>query len=74
MTRSVLDGIPGLGPTRRKRLVDELGGVRAVQAASLGTLRSLSWLPDQVADTLYEHVHGSRRGRAGPAGPVERTG
>ena len=32
MTKSVLDDIPGLGPTRRKRLIKELGGVAGVQA------------------------------------------
>ncbi len=31
MTASVLDGIPGLGETRKKRLVKELGGVNAVK-------------------------------------------
>ena len=36
MTTSALDGIPGLGDTRKKRLVKELGGVDAVQAGSLG--------------------------------------
>ena len=35
MTTSALDGIVGLGETRRKRLVKELGGVNAVQAADL---------------------------------------
>ncbi|MEZ5139545.1 MAG: excinuclease ABC subunit UvrC [Acidimicrobiales bacterium] len=35
MTTSVLDGIPGLGETRKKRLTKELGGVKAVKAASL---------------------------------------
>ncbi|MYH97640.1 MAG: excinuclease ABC subunit UvrC, partial [Acidimicrobiia bacterium] len=35
MTRSSLDGIAGLGPTRRARLVKELGGVRAVERATL---------------------------------------
>jgi len=41
MTKSVLDDISGLGPTRRKRLVSELGGVTAVKAASLETLLAL---------------------------------
>ncbi|HAZ56028.1 MAG TPA: excinuclease ABC subunit C, partial [Acidimicrobiaceae bacterium] len=36
MTGSVLDGIPGLGPTRRKRLVAAFGGAGAVQRAPLG--------------------------------------
>jgi excinuclease ABC subunit C len=63
MTKSALDGIPGLGPARRKRLTDELGGVRAVQAASLDQLRALAWLPDAVADTVYDHLHSSSRRR-----------
>ena len=58
MTRSVLDGVAGLGPTRRKRLVDELGGVNAVKAASLETLRGLTWLPGTVAQAVYDKVHG----------------
>jgi excinuclease ABC subunit C len=57
MTTSVLDGIPGLGEVRRKRLVKELGGVRAVKAAELDQLRALPWLPDAVADAVYEKLH-----------------
>lgn len=60
MKRSVLDGIPGLGPARRKRLVSELGGVNAVKRASLDQLQSLSWLPDVVADSIYNKIHGVR--------------
>jgi excinuclease ABC subunit C len=56
MTRSRLDGVPGLGEVRRKRLVKELGGVRKVEAASRDELRALSWLPDAVADAVYEHL------------------
>jgi len=57
MTTSVLDGIKGLGPTRRKRLTKELGGVAAVKAASLEDLQALSWLPDEVARAVHEKVH-----------------
>jgi excinuclease ABC subunit C len=56
MTKSVLDDIPGLGPTRKKRLVIELRGVNAVTRASLEELRDLSWLPDTVAEAIYEKV------------------
>src|SRR5581483_9808858 len=58
MTKSVLDDVPGLGPTRRKRLVKELGSVKAVKEASVDELRALSWLPDAVADAVYEKIHG----------------
>ena len=58
MTKSVLDDIPGLGPTRRKRLIKELGGVGSVKRASLDTLLGLKWLPDPVARAVHEKLHG----------------
>ena len=58
MTRSSLDDIDGLGPVRRTRLVKELGGVRAVERASLDHLLELRWLPDAVAHSVYEKLHG----------------
>jgi excinuclease ABC subunit C len=57
MTRSSLDGIPGLGPARRERLVKALGGVRAVKAADLETLLGLPFLPDAVAEAVHAHFH-----------------
>lgn len=57
MTKSALDGIPGLGPTRKKRLAKELGGVNAVKRAELETLTALSWLPDEVAENVYRALH-----------------
>ncbi|MBI2710043.1 MAG: excinuclease ABC subunit UvrC [Actinobacteria bacterium] len=67
MTVSKLDGISGLGPARKKRLVAELGGVRAVERASLDELRALPWLPDKVAEAVHESVH-----RASGAGASTR--
>jgi excinuclease ABC subunit C len=61
MTKSVLDDIPGLGPTRKKRLVKELGGVNAVKRAELDDLRQLSWLPDSVAEAVYDKARGLSR-------------
>jgi excinuclease ABC subunit C len=58
MTKSVLDDIRGLGPTRKKRLTKELGGVAGVKRASLDELRALSWLPDEVAVAVYGKIHG----------------
>jgi excinuclease ABC subunit C len=64
MTTSVLDDVPGLGPARKKRLVKELGGVNAVKRASFDELRALPWLPDAVAEAVYEKVHGGHRHHA----------
>lgn len=60
MTTSILDDIPGLGPTRKKRLVKELGGVTKVRKAELDELRALTWLPDAVAGAVYDKTHGIR--------------
>ena len=60
MTTSSLDGIPGLGPTRRNRLVKELGGVRKVKAATLEQMQALTWLPDAVAEAVWSHLHRPR--------------
>jgi excinuclease ABC subunit C len=76
MTRSPLEGVPGLGPARRSRLVRELGSLRAVRAASLEDLRALPWLPDGVAVAVHAHLHAppTRRpaGLAPAAGSVTR--
>ena len=61
MTKSVLDDVPGLGPTRKKRLLTELGGITKVKSASLDELRELSWRPDTVAEALYEHLRSPVR-------------
>jgi excinuclease ABC subunit C len=66
MTRSVLDDVPGLGPTRKTRLLKEMGGVTAVRGTSLEALKALSWLPDAVAEAVYAKVH------AGPARATAR--
>ena len=57
MTRSVLDDIPGLGPTRKQRLVKELGGVGNVKKSSLEDLQALPWLPDAVGQAVYDKIH-----------------
>lgn len=59
MVSSSLDGIPGLGEVRAKRLVKEMGGVNAVKAATLDDLTMLTWLPESVALAVYEKFHGN---------------
>jgi excinuclease ABC subunit C len=60
MTASALDDIAGLGPTRKRRLIKELGGVRGVKATSPDELAALPWLPDAVAKAVYEKLHEPR--------------
>ena len=58
MTKSVLDDIPGLGPTRKKRLLKEFGGVGAIKKCSEESLIALPWLPETVARAVYAKIHG----------------
>jgi len=57
MTKSALDNVPGLGETRRKRLLKEIGGVGKVKQASREELRALPWLPNAVADAIHDRFH-----------------
>ena len=59
MTASSLDGIPGLGETRKKKLVAAMGGVNAVKRASLDELRAHSFLPDAVAVAIHHRFHSN---------------
>ncbi len=57
MTASSLDGIPGLGETRKIKLVKAMGGVNAVKRADLDDLKSLPFLPDAVAEAIHSKFH-----------------
>jgi excinuclease ABC subunit C len=57
MTRSALDGIPGLGETRRKRLLKHFGSVKRVREATLEELYELPRFPRKVADNVYQALH-----------------
>ena len=60
MKSSELDGIKGLGPARRERLLKELGGMSGVRSASFVRLQSVSWLPDEVAAAVHQRFHPHR--------------
>jgi len=54
MTRSALDGIPGLGDVRRKQLLKHFGSVKQVRQASLEDLYAVPSLPKKVAEAVHE--------------------
>ena len=59
MTRSELDGVPGLGPARLARLLAHFGGAAEVRRASIEDLLALGWLPEAVARAVHARVHGA---------------
>jgi excinuclease ABC subunit C len=56
MVATVLDGVPGLGPKRRDRLMLEMGSLDNLRAATLDELEALAWLPHDVARSIYDHL------------------
>ena len=54
MTDSVLDGVNGLGPSRRARLIKEFGSINKIRQATLEDLLELTWLPEGVAKSIYQ--------------------
>ena len=58
MRKSVLDGIPGIGDSRRKALIRKFGSLAGVKRASLEELMAVPGITRPVAEKLYETLHG----------------
>jgi excinuclease ABC subunit C len=58
MTRSALDGIPGLGEVRRKKLLRHFGSVKRIREASIDDIAAVPAIPRQVAEAVYRSFHG----------------
>ena len=52
MTSSALDGIPGLGETKRKALLRHFGSVKKIRAASAEELQAVSGIGPALATTI----------------------
>lgn len=54
MTSSRLDEIPGLGPTRRKALIDKFGSIAAISAASVAELQEVHGIGRKAAENIAD--------------------
>jgi excinuclease ABC subunit C len=54
MVESVLDKIPGIGPVRRRRLLQHFANMEALKAATVEELAGLPGFNRQVAEKLTE--------------------
>jgi len=57
LTASVLDEIDGIGPTRKKALLQHFGSVRAIMDADLPGLVRVPGLGKSAAEKIYAHFH-----------------
>lgn len=54
MTKSVLDDIEGIGPTRKRALIRRFGSLKKLKAASVDELAETPGIPKAVAEAVYE--------------------
>lgn len=57
ISRSVLDDIPGVGPGRKKALLQQFGSVSKIKAASLEEIKATPGMNHRVAEAVYKHLH-----------------
>jgi excinuclease ABC subunit C len=57
MTSSLLDELPGIGPTRKRALLAHFGSPEAVLGASREELQAVPGLPAKVARELHASLH-----------------
>jgi excinuclease ABC subunit C len=57
MTRSVLDDLPGVGPSRKRAILAHFGTPERFLEASREELESVPGLPGKVAREVYAYVH-----------------
>jgi len=60
MTRSVLDDVPGIGPARKRLLLQHFGTPERFLQASREELEAVPGVPGKVARDVYEYVHKIR--------------
>ncbi len=70
MTRSALEGIPGLGSTRRAALLRHFGSVKRVRAATVDELAEVTGIGRGTAEVVHAALAGtaSSAAKAGTAG------
>jgi excinuclease ABC subunit C len=57
MTASVLDGLPGVGPARKRALLAHFGSPDAILSASREELAAVPGVPGKLAREVYRELH-----------------
>ncbi|TDK37618.1 excinuclease ABC subunit UvrC [Rhizobium deserti] len=62
MIRNPLDEISGIGPGRKRKLLQHFGTAKAVSRAGLNDLMAVEGISEAVAKQIYNHFHENRAG------------
>lgn len=55
--QSPLEGIPGVGPKRRRQLLNHFGGMQEILRASAGDLANVPGISKKMAEDIYAALH-----------------
>ena len=55
--KSPLDGVPGIGPKRKKALLHHFGSAKAVADADIQALGAVDGISSAMAQAIYDHFH-----------------
>jgi excinuclease ABC subunit C len=61
MTESIMDDLPGIGPTRKRALLRHFGSPEAVMGATREQLEAVPGVPAKVGRGLYHHLNRTGR-------------
>ena len=57
ITASPLDEVPGIGPQRKRALLQHFGSAKAVSRAGTADLEAVAGISARMARTIYDHFH-----------------
>ena len=69
---TLVDSLPGIGPARRRAILQHFGSPERFMSASREELEAVPGLPPKVARDLYEHL--SKGGTPEQSGAVSGSG
>lgn len=61
-TTSVLEGVPGVGPKRRRGLLSQLGGIQGLTRAGVEDIARVEGISRQLAQQIYDAFHPAGQG------------
>jgi excinuclease ABC subunit C len=61
MTESIMDDLPGIGPARKRALLQRFGSPEGVLGATREELEAVPGLPSKVARQIYTHLNRTGR-------------